>query len=679
MKLDEGQIKDLVNETERKRSNWVAWADEWERLWRLCDFDDNPKDHKDMDGVRSVVMPDPFNIIQLLQRMVADEMRVEVPSLSVKEDDEDRSEMLEEWLVAFDFESNRQQGRNHGNDKTWQSGVLGRGASRTIYTGDIMPKGMAKLPILRENLDPRNVGVSRTYFGTEWAYHKYKTTRSYIERRYPKFKLPEHDPSKIQGYWNDKFTVIDFWGWHESSVWHSVTIDDKFAFGPVKTDYPDVPIIEWYADGAPTDDEMGRSLSIIHPIRGPYQDKNDFISTMMTGLEYHYNPMIVTTNMSGQKLAFGPGSHVDITGDQKLDAFRPEPNVPMAQAVLNLLQTGIDQSTFPGVTYGDAPGGVNAGFALNNLAQQARARANIIRSNIEGAFEYENQLILGLIEALAPADGIEIYGRSTRSDRGRPLKLSKKLIKGNYANRVTLIPEQTTDDNAKIMAWLQMVDKGIVSKTLFRNRVLNVAMPRDEETRVAAEQALQMPEMQQKATLRALQKTRPQADWELAIVGTPLQQLHEAEQQWLEQKRQEEEQAKAQRAQEKEQKRLQELLEQGQAHMMPDGTIMEGAPMPPPPIPGMNSTGIPSPSAFSTMPPPTGAPSPMGPPPLPSDMSMQPQGLPGTPPAMSGQMTPDMLGLGPDAGAGQFQQMMGQPELSDEEMMKRMGGLPPQF
>lgn len=680
MKLDETEIKDLVAETERKRSNWSIWADEWERLWRLCDFNDDPKDTKDLDGIRSVVMPDPFNIIQLLQRMVADDMRVEIPSLSVKEDDEDRSELLEEWLVACDFESNRMRGRNHVNDMVWQSGVLGRGAARVIYTGGILPDGMDwKLPIAREILDPRNVGIARTYYGTEWGYHKYKQTRSYIERYYPKFKLEDKDKFTPRNYWNDKYTVIDFWAWHKGKVWHTVTIDDKFAMSPKATDYPDVPIVEWYADGAPVDDEMGRSLSILHPIRDVYQTKNDFISTMVTGMEYHYNPMIVTTNMGEQRLQFGPGSRVDKREDQQLEAFRVEPNVPMAQNMLSLLQTGIDQATFATSTYGDGPGGVTAGFAINNLAQASRARANVIRGNIEAALEAQNQILLGIVDRVASDEGIEIFGRSSRGDRGKPLRLTAKNVKGNYANRVNCTPEQTTDDNQKIMTWMSMVDKGIVSKMLMRNRVINVAMPRDEETRVAAEQALMMPEIQQKTTLRALQKTRKQEDWELLIVGTPLQALHEQEMQWREQKGHEAELAKQQRAEEKRQKQLQEQMAQMPPPMppgmMPGGMPPEGPPGIPPP--GMMPPGMPPmgpPSGGGPLPP-------MGPPPMqgppvgpPTGPDMQPPGLTGIPPGMAGQFNPDALGIPPGA-PGMFDQLMTGQGPTDEELLRSTGAL----
>ncbi len=706
MKLDAGEIKDLVNETERKRSNWASWADEWESMWRLCQYEDGPKDHKELDGVRSVTMPDPFNVIQLLQRFVAHEMRVEIPSISTKQDDEDRSEIMEAWTLAFDILSNRQQGTNHSNDMVWQSGVLGRGAAQVLWIGDVIPKGISTdrvLPIWRRILDPRNVGVARGAYWTDYAYHKYKTTRNEIEQRYPKFKLPDVTGRLIQGYYNEKYEITDFWCLHQGAIWHSVVINGEFALGPVKTDYPDIPIIEWYADGAPVADDMGRSLSILHPMRDVYRLKNDFVSTMATGLEYHYNPLVIAKNLGDQRITVGPGATIYLNENQSIEAFRAEPNVPMAQSLLGILQQGIDQATFPGVTYGENNTGLQAGFAINNLAQQAKSRANTIRNNIEAAMEAENQIIYALIEAFAAEKGIEIYNRKTKGERGKPLKLNKKVIKGNYANAVKLIPEMPMDDTQKILAWSGLAEKGLISKAFFRDEALNVQMPRDEETKIAVERALESPEMQLKVQLAALQDYYPQEVWELRIQGTPLQPVWEQEKAWLEQKKAQEEAAKEARRLEKQQREMQERLmnmpplppelmmppgmmpPSGMSGGMPPGpssmpSMPGGMPGMPPTLPSSSGLTMNAPGGNIPMTPGGGMPPemmgmgmPMG--------NMQPEGLPGVPPQMAAQISPDQLGIPPGAPPGTFDQLMGGPPPTDEELLRGMmgGGMPPQF
>jgi hypothetical protein len=680
MKLDAEEIGDLVKDTEQKRSQWSRAADAWEDAWKMASYTKSRFDSIREDGEDKIVSPDTFNVIQLLQRFVADDMRVEIPSLTGKDDDDERSEKLEEFLVAFDRESNRQQGCNHVRDAVWQSGVLGRGAAQVLWIGDVLPTGVPNrtLPIWRRKLDPRNVGVGRGPYWTDYAYHKYKTTRSDIEQRYPKFQFDERDTKYgVTGYYDDKYEVVDFWCLHKGAIWHGVVIDDKFAKPMYQTDYPDIPIVEWYADGAPVDDELLRSLSIIHPIYDLWKLKNDLMSKVATGLMYHYDPLIIAKGFNDKKdIDLGPGQIAYINPNQELDMFRPEPNVPMAQNLLGMVQQGIDQATFPSVMYGENSG-VQSGYAVNSLAQQAKSRANTIRDNIEAAIEQENQLVLGLIEAFGGDEGVEIYGRSQQRDRGGPLRINKDDIKGNYSNHVILTPESPMDDNARIMAWLQLYDRGIASKETIRNRVINISMPRDEETRISVERALESPELAQKKTLRSLQERYKQDEWELIIAGTPLQQVWEQERQFIEQRKEE---RRRRREQSKAERNLEELA--ASLGITPDMLAAGSAPVDP------SMMGMPPGSEMMGDPAIMGGMPPQGPPGgemMPPDGmpmvggDMQPQGLPGVPPGMAGQMTPEMLGIGPGAPLGMFDQMMGRGEPTEGDILDALipGGPPP--
>lgn len=671
MKLDAGDIKDLVQETERKRADWAGNAVEMEKMWALNRFDDNRKDIKELDGLEAITTPDPFNIVQLVTRFIANEMRVEIPYLSAKDEDDDRSTLMEEWLMSFWQRSSRQQGRNLIEDMTWQSAVRGRGAMQIIWIADVLPKNLRskRLPILARTLDPLNVGIHRGPYWTEHAYHKYKASRSYVRQQYPRFELP-HAEDDWKRVWGEEFEVIDFVYMVDGSVWHAVTIDGKFAKEPVKTDYPEIPIIEWMADGAPVEDEAARSLSILYPIKDLWKYKCELASKIGTGLLYYFDPLVKAMGIS-EKIDVGPGATVYLQGDQNIDFVRPEPNVPMAEKMLNLIQTSMDQATFPAVLYGEQPGGVQAGFAISNLAQQARGRVNTIRGNLEGALEAANELILAQVEAFAGDEGVEIWGKSPMGDRSKPIKLSTRDIKGNWANEVRLIPEIPTDETGRIGIWLQMVEKGIISKATMRNRGVNLSLPRDEELRVTMEQVEQLPEMQHKRMLRAIQKVYKQDDWERILVGIPaLQQMHEQEMAWQEQKEAEAEAAREARRQEKMQREQEALMQEMAAAGMMPGTMPPGMPTPPP---GMMDPGM------MQLPPGMGAPiSQPGMPPgitgggMP-EMGMPPQGLPGIPPEAAGMMTPEMMGIPPGGPPGQFQQMMGEP-LSDDEMLQRLMG-----
>ena len=64
--------------------------------------------------------------------------------------------------------------------------------------------------------------------------------------------------------------------------------------------------------------------------------------------------------------------------------------------------------------------------------------------------------------------------------------------------------------------------------------------------------------------------------------------------------------------------------------------------------------------------------------PMSGSPSMQPPGLEGMPAQMMGQMSPEALGMTPQLEQGMpgsFQQMMGQPPLSEAEQIRRLANI----
>jgi hypothetical protein len=340
--------------------------------------------------------------------------------------------------------------------------------------------------------------------------------------------------------------------------------------------------------------------------------------------------------------------------------------------MLTMVDQQIQQATFPSVMYGEGMGNAS-GYAINQLGQAARGRINVIRENQESALERANELLFQLVEVFGGDEGVKIWGKSAYEGRGKPLVLKAKDIKENYANDVRLIPEIPADETQRITTWLQLVKEQIISKATFRDRILNVPIPRDEDTRVTIDQVMMTPEMGQKKSLRALQSWYGKDTWEILIAGTPLEQVQKQEQAMIDQKAAEKEAAKLARKEERDMKSMMgnlppELMQMMMAGGPPPG--MGGGMMPPGAPSGMPPEGIGGPPPGMM---PEGMP-PMMPPG--GDMSM------GGPPPEMGGMTPEMMGIPPTGGPpGMYQELTGQP-LTDEEMQRRLmeqgGGLPPE-
>lgn len=709
MPYDVDDIKAMVKEVEDARVDFVTNAEAAEKMWALQPFEDDPSTYVHQDGVEAIATADPYNVIQLFLRFVAGEPRIEVPYLSAEKADDERSQKIESWLMAYWAQMRRQQGRNLMQDGAWYSGVRGRGAMDIQWIGFDVPELRANsiAPIETRLLDPLNTGFAYGPYGVDYAYHKYRETRRYVEKAYPKFEFKDRGRAR-PGYDSKKnVTVISMWIAERDAIYHCVLVNDEFAKPPTKTKYKYVPMIEWMGDGAPIADEAARSLSLLHGMKDTWPAKSRLISKIATGLNFYFYPIYKAHSPNGKSfrspITIKPGATLELDDDQDVVPMATDVNVPLAQAMLQLLDTQIQQSTFPTVMYGEE-GGASSGYAINQLASSARGRMNTIRINWESAIERANQIILSLVEVFGDEEGVTLLAAGREpGDRGAPITLSAKDIRGNYNNTVTLVPEIPTDETQRLMTWDQLVEHGRVSNQFYRDRIINLPTPRDEDLRVSLEQAVKNdPDLQKKMWLAAIREVYKDKDqWRRVIAGTAYQQLNDAEEQWVQQEEARKAQAKQARAQAKQDEEqdaaMQEYLASGTPpkgwHAMPDGSLMRDGEMngqrtPPLMPPGMPMDlgmppGLPTnaalPGVLSGMP---------APGPLPQSGPMMPPGPPqgglppGVPQEMGAGLTPEMLGVPPQGGMpGQFQAMQGQP-LTDEELQRRLmgpgaGGPPP--
>ena len=335
--------------------------------------------------------------------------------------------------------------------------------------------------------------------------------------------------------------------------------------------------------------------------------------------------------------------------------------------------------------YGEA-GGLTAGYPMQILSQQARGRTNKIRQNLERSIERVCGLMLAMVEVdiWGGEEGVKVWAEDeARSIYHVTLKASD--IQGYYENMVTLVPDVPEDNAQKIVTWLRMVETQIISRQTFRDLVLDtMGLPEDEDVRVQIEMALQDPQMQGKAILRALQRYYPNRAWELMVAGTQYEQLAQQEEQW---KLQNEATKKAERLDRLTQKFRETGIVPGGYKLLPNGTLISekdlqtGAtslalPMPPP-----NGSGLPP--GLPGMTPPMGGPPPGMPPgpgmgaPQDTSGAMQVPGMMGMPPELAGQMSPEGMGLPPNMEGVDpmlFQQLVGG-RLSPADEMRRIAGI----
>ena len=513
------------------------------------------------------------------------------------------------------------------------------------------------MPLLLRTLDPLNVVIKHGPLGPMWAYHKYESEPVEIVQRWPELRKKlenEGTKGRAGGKAEDEmFEMVDFW-WVDAesgAIWNAVLADDEFVSKPKATDYPDIPLVLGYCDGAPVEDEESRSLSILHPLDGLWQYQCRLASQMGTGMLWYFWPAVLVKNEHGlavPDLEITPGTTTALSAGTSVEVLQINPNVPLAQALSGQLEQASQASTFPSVMYGDSPGNISAGYGIQILADAASGRVDNLRENLEMAIEVVNEIALGLVEKMAGSKGVAVWGRDEASDGIYHVEMKPSDVAGYLENYVRLTTNVPNDDIGKQTLHLRLVEAGILSKRTFRQKSLNMAIPSDEEERVLVEQAMMEPAIRQREMQEAIRQYYGETvdrGQQTAVMGGP---------------------------------------PMGPPPGMGGPPMgMMGPPPPPAPPPPQGRGALPPEMMMppGMMPPPPGGP-PMGPPMGgPPGMMPPPPGM-GLPPGMGGGpmppgMSPELLGMSPEVYAQIMGGQGGPPPMPSDQELMMLGGVPP--
>lgn len=532
MKLELDDILTRVSRTEDDRAEYVRMAESWEKMWRMEVFSKSAEAAIAQDGQEQITLPTGYNIIQLASRLIGNKPGIDVPPLDVTKDADEAAESCERWLVAMFQAVNRQQERNIIDDAKFWTFLRGRNVFEVKWVEDELPVMLKKtrLPILIRTLDPLNVGVKRGPLYTHWAYHKYETEVLDAKQRYPDLKRwkkktrisPRNKASNDEG---ETVTIIDYWQTDvmTGKIWNGIIVEDEWSKELEETAYPAIPIIESYGDTSPLDKEEYKGISILHPIKDLYRYQCRLLSQIATGLLYYFWPAVLVQNEHGavvEDFKIQPGETNYLPWGTKVDAFKTDPNVPLAQTMQTQIEQAAQQSTFPQVLYGQSPGDVQAGFSVNNLAEAAKGRIKPSLDNLEFALARVCELVFALIKEFGDKDGIDVWGMDERSAKPYRLKLSKKDIGDTSEVSVSLKPQVPQDQMQMLVMALQLVDKGIISEQTFRDRFLHIAVPSDEQKRVEIQAALKSDQMRPYVFAAAMEQYSG-PDWNQYLQSPP--------------------------------------------------------------------------------------------------------------------------------------------------------------
>ena len=692
-------ILDRVFRHDNTRGLYKEMAERWVKMWQLDPGFTKPLHEAILKGHEQVVLPTPFNVVNLSQRLLSTTPTVDViPEDINDQESEYYATQCEKWLTAMWKVVNRQQQRNILADNIWYSLVYGRFVFDVRWIKDMLPSLLKKtaFPISIRALNPTNVGIQQGPYCTEFSYHKYETSLLEVMRRWPDLKNAENG-SKLRGildqyerddgrHEDNLVYVVDYWATDPDTgaVWNAILVEDEFAKPYKKTNYPYIPIICGRGDyGVGIGDEMD-GLSILHSIDGLWQYQCRLASQMATGLLWYFWPQFLVSNENGQPvddIEISPMQTTAVPAGTKVEQVTMNPNVPLAQAVSDSLQNYVQQSTYPEVMFGQGPADLKSGYGVSLLSDAAKGRIKNFQESLEMALTHVNELVLCLVEKKGGKDGVSIRGVNERDNQKYALNLSKKEIQGNYANEVRITPAMPQDDLQIMVQGVRLADQKYISAETLRDKFLGIKTPTDETRRIALEEAMQSDELRPYRLRTAMEQYYGPENALTILYESKAMDLMPALPEGYEW-------TKNPTTGKVEMKKKRQALPgpppevppPGGPPMGPPGGLppgMAGPPMGPPPggPPPGPPMGPPGPPMPPMGPPPMAGP-PMGAGPIQPGAALAPPLGGGLPPTMQGQVEGENLGMPQDMDPLLFDMLMNTPASPNEEMMMS-AGLPP--
>lgn len=344
-------------------------------------------------------------------------------------------------------------------------------------------------PMTVQNINPKNMIWDDSRSRMHWAIEIYEKDARSVKRRYPQWATAKRDQHMA--------TWMEYW----DDVWCGYMADNQWVWGPYQHGYgfnPYVPVmtsnsLEWDS-GAP---EL-RYQGILHPVHSLLDEEARLTSA--------YNAMIRqyawrTLDFSGPE---GPAraTQEDYEMWGATNWLRPGVSVstsptatppPELLQELNMIQTMIEEATFPNVIRGVRPKGVSSGFGISVLSGMGRLVFQGVANGVSRAVEEGNTRWAMLVENKIQGN-VTVHARSDVHSFDQTI--GPQDIKGLYENKVTMKAEAPEERERESLLALRLYRDGVIS--LFEaQRRSGVINPLEEQNQMAAERILASPEFLQ--------------------------------------------------------------------------------------------------------------------------------------------------------------------------------------
>jgi hypothetical protein len=357
----------------------------------------------------------------------------------------------------------------------------------TVAVARFLEERAIKFPIVVKNVNPKNLIWDDSRARRQWVIEYYEREVRDVKKRYPEWNtaLGGMDMTTWMEYWDDKYC--------------GYMADGQWVWGPYEHSYgflPYVPImpansIDW---------DTGKIHERYQGLLQPIYSLLDAHARIVTAYE------AILRGVAWQTLDFTGPAHLVEEARSNYEIFGSFNALPTGVTVassprvvppsellqyLNVIETLIEEATFPNVIRGVRPRGVSSGFGLSVLSGMGRL---VFQGVADGAARAVEQLNSGFAQLVEN----RIRGKVTVFARTEVHNFDQTIgpedIKGLYENRVLMKAEAPEEREREALLGLKLFQAGIISLYEAQRRA-GLVNPLEEQIQIRAEQLLNSPEM----------------------------------------------------------------------------------------------------------------------------------------------------------------------------------------
>jgi len=346
-------------------------------------------------------------------------------------------------------------------------------------------------PFIIDAVNPKNIVWDDSRAKMKWCIEFYDSKCGDIQSLYPEWTpmTPNSETVTFLEYWDD--------------TWCGRMADGEWVWGPYKHGYGFNPYVK-IQPASSLDYDVGLPEDRYQGVLKPVHSLLDSEARLITQYE------AILRQYAWRTIDFyGPASSAEATMDEyELFASKNwvRPNVqiepsPLAMPPqeilqqLGMVQTMIEEATFPNVVRGMRPSGVSTGFALSVLAGTGRLVFGKFADAMARGMEQANQRFLKLVNNKAMGK-VTVHARSSVQEFDQ--SIGPDDIKVFYENTVTLKAEAPEEREREALLALRLWNGGSGLISLYEaQRRVGITNPLEEQNQMAAEKLLEMARGQQ--------------------------------------------------------------------------------------------------------------------------------------------------------------------------------------